>query len=41
MEKTGVSWKEPGENEKHGTQIAIRNKTKMLNDESMILKIGN
>ena len=27
--------------EKHETEIAIRNKAKMLNDESIILKIGN
>ena len=40
-EKIGGSWKEPGKNEKHETEIAIRNKPKMLNDESMILKVGN
>ena len=39
--KIGGSWKEPGKNEKHETGIAIRNKAKMVNDESMILKIGN
>ena len=39
--KIGGSWKEPGKNEKHETEIAIRNKPKMLNDESMILKVGN
>ena len=27
--------------EKHETKIAIRNKANMLNDESMIQKIGN
>ena len=39
--KIGGSWKEPGKNEKHETEIAILNKAKMLNDESMILKIVN
>ena len=39
--KIGGSWKEPGKNEKHETEIAIRNKAKVLNDESMILKIEN
>ena len=34
MEKT---W----ENEKHETELAIQQQAKMLNDESMILKIGN
>ena len=37
----GGSWEEPGKSKKHETEIAIRNKPKMLNDESMILKIGN
>ena len=37
----GVSWKETGKNEKHETEIAFRNKAKMLNDESIILKIRN
>ena len=35
------SWKEPGKNEKHDTEIAIWNKAKILNDESIILKIEN
>ena len=35
MERT---WKKI---EKHETEIAIRNKAKMLNDELMILEIGN
>ena len=39
--KIGASWKEPGKNEKHEIEIAIQNKAKMLNDESMILKTGN
>ena len=39
--KIGGSWKEPGKNEKHATEIAIQIKAKMLNDELMILKIGN
>ena len=39
--KLEVLWKEPGKNEKYETEIAIRNRAKMLNDESMILKIGN
>ena len=38
--KIGGSWKEPGKNEKHETETAIRNKAKMLNDESL-LKLGN
>ena len=39
--KIGGSWKESGKSEKNETEIAIRNKAKMLNDESIILKIGN
>ena len=39
--KIGGSWTEPGKNEKHETEIAIPSKAKMLNDESMILKIRN
>ena len=39
--KIGGSWKEPGKNEKHETEIAIRNKAKMFNDKSKILKVGN
>ena len=35
MERT---WKKI---EKHETEIAIQNKAKMMNDELMILKIGN
>ena len=39
--KIGGSWTEPGKNEKHDTEIAIWNRAKILNDESMILKTGN
>ena len=31
----------PEKNQKHETEIAIRNKAKILNDESMILTIVN
>ena len=37
---TGGSWKEPGKIEKQETEIDILNKTEMLNDKSMISKIG-
>ena len=39
--KIGGSWRKPAKNENYETEIAVRNKAKMLNDESMILKIGN
>ena len=41
MEKPEKTMEKPGKNQKHETEIAIRNKAKKLNDESMILAIGN